>query len=78
MKKDKSDNAPAVEQKSKKKSKFVRVLILVLVFAIAVVGVFVATDLFSGGKQEDEPELVAVCITSEGIILNDGREVTLE
>ena len=78
MKKDKSDNAPAVEQKSKKKSKFVRVLILVLVFAIAVVGVFVATDLFSGGKQEDEPELVAVCITSEGLILNDGREVTLE
>ena len=78
MKNDKSSNTPAVEQKSKKKSKFVRILILVLVFATAVVGVFVATDLFSGDKHKDEPELVAVCITSEGVFLNDGEEVTIE
>lgn len=78
MKKDKENKVISAEQKTKKKSKFVRVLILVLVFATAVVGVFVATDLFFDDKQEDEPELVAVCVTSEGLILNDGEEVTLE
>lgn len=78
MKKDKETNAPAVEQKTKKKSKVGRILILVLVFAVAVVGVFVGTDLFfSEESQENQPELVAVCVTSEGLILNDGRPITL-
>lgn len=68
-----------IDQKNKKKSRFIRVLVLVLLFCITVVGALVVSDLFfaDDSNTKNEPELVAVSVMADKLMLNDGREVTL-
>lgn len=67
------------ELNSKNKSRFVRVLVLVLVFCVTIVGALVISDYFFSGNSNEktEPELVAVSVAGDKLMLNDGREVTL-
>lgn len=73
------DKKSTMEQK-KRKGHFTRVILLVLVFCITVVTALVVSDLFLSDDKEsgDTPELVAVTVYADSLVLNEGRIVTLD
>lgn len=67
-----------VAKKSKKH--FIRIIVLVVTFCAVVFGAVVMSDFFltKDDATAQEPEIVAVTVSGESIILNDDRQVTFD
>ncbi|MBQ4105289.1 MAG: hypothetical protein IJC86_02745 [Clostridia bacterium] len=69
---------PAPKPTPKKTMKvFLRILVLVVLFCVVVFGGIIVSDLIFGDDTTNaEPEIIAITVSGETIILNENEEVT--
>lgn len=80
MKSKKEDKVTDIKESKIKKTGriMLRALILALVFCIVIFGGIIISDIFfSDDESGTTPEIVAVTVSGDKIILNDNRQVTL-